>query len=73
MVKTSSASVVRPHHLTVDVNHDHLSGLTRCHPAVGIAELVWNSLDADATDVNVWLREAAGARPFQASFEQRKS
>src|SRR5205809_7740925 len=45
-------------HLTVGVNHDHLRGLTRCHPSVGIAELIWNSLDADAKRVRVWLREA---------------
>src|SRR5687768_15449060 len=44
-------------HLTVGVNHDHLRGLTRCHPSVGIAELIWNSLDADAKKVRVWLRD----------------
>jgi hypothetical protein len=44
-------------HLTVGVNHDHLRGLTRCHPSVGIAELIWNSLDADAKKVRVWLRQ----------------
>ena len=47
----------KPRHLTVGVNHDHLRGITRCHPSVGIAELIWNSLDADATRVRVWLRE----------------
>jgi hypothetical protein len=46
------------HHVTVGVNHDHLRGLTRCHPSVGIAELVWNALDADAKRVRVWLRDA---------------
>jgi hypothetical protein len=44
-------------HLTVGVNHDHLRGLTRCHPSVGIAELIWNSVDADAKKVRVWLRD----------------
>ena len=44
-------------HLAVRVNHDHLRGLTRCHPSVGIAELIWNSLDADANKVSVWLRD----------------
>lgn len=39
------------------VNHDHLRNLTRCHPSVGIAELIWNSLDADARKVRVWLRD----------------
>ncbi|MEQ1871747.1 MAG: ATP-binding protein [Vicinamibacterales bacterium] len=54
------AKTMHERHLTVGVNHDHLSGLTRCHPSVGIAELIWNSLDADATRVNVWLREGPG-------------
>ena len=44
-------------HLAVRVNHDHLRGLTRCHPSVGIAELIWNSLDADAKKVSVSLRD----------------
>ena len=44
-------------HLAVRVKHDHLRGLTRCHPSVGIAELIWNSLDADANTVCVWLRD----------------
>lgn len=48
----------RSRHVTVGVTHDHLRGLTRCHPAVGIAELIWNSLDADAHKVRVWLRQA---------------
>ena len=51
-------STFRSHHVTVGVNNDHLRGLTRCHPSVGIAELIWNSLDADAKRVRVWLREA---------------
>ena len=48
---------VTPRRLAVRVNHDHLRGLTRCHPSVGIAELIWNSLDADANKVCVWLRD----------------
>ena len=44
-------------HLAVRVNHDHLRGLTRCHPSVGIAELIWNSLDADAKKASVSLRD----------------
>lgn len=50
-------SSAKTRHLTVGVNHDHLRSLTRCHPSVGIAELIWNSLDADAKKVRVWLRE----------------
>ena len=48
---------VTSRHLAVRVNHDHLRGLTRCHPSVGIAELIWNSVDADANKVCVWLRD----------------
>jgi hypothetical protein len=33
--------------------------LARCAPSVGVAELVWNSLDADASDVRVRLTEGA--------------
>src|SRR5688572_20030243 len=51
-------SPTKSRHLTVGVNHGHLRGLTRCHPSVGIAELIWNSLDADALRIRVWLREA---------------
>lgn len=44
-------------HLTVSVAPSHLASLARCAPSVGIEELIWNALDADATDVRVRLLE----------------
>ena len=44
-------------HLTVSVAPSHLVSLARCAPSVGIKELIWNALDADATDVRVRLLE----------------
>ncbi len=38
--------------VSVEVGEDHLAAFTRS-PKVAIAELVWNGLDADATDVSV--------------------
>ncbi len=38
--------------LTVTVEQDHLERLVK-KPLTGLAELIWNSLDADATDVAV--------------------
>jgi Histidine kinase-, DNA gyrase B-, and HSP90-like ATPase len=38
--------------VSVEIGEDHLAGFTRS-PRVAIAELVWNSLDADATEVDV--------------------
>jgi len=46
-----------PRHLQVDVAPDHLQHIARCHPLLGIAELIWNALDADANDVKIWLRD----------------
>lgn len=40
--------------VSVKVNHDHLERVARAkRPVLAIAELVWNGLDADATDVHV--------------------
>lgn len=40
--------------ISVEVAPDHLESLTRLRkPLVGIEELIWNSLDADATHVDV--------------------
>ena len=43
----------------MDVAPDHLQHFARCYPLLGIAELVWNALDADSTDVKIWFREGA--------------
>lgn len=48
----------QPRRRHVDVAPDHLQQISRCHPHVGIAELVWNALDADPTRVDVWLRDS---------------
>jgi len=37
----------------VEVAHDHLRKLTNASPVQAVCELVWNSLDADATRVDV--------------------
>ena len=40
--------------ITVDVQADHLRTLSRSRkPLMAIAELVWNGLDADATEVRI--------------------
>lgn len=45
---------------SVDVQEDHIQRLVR-RPLAGIAELIWNALDADADHVEVRLiRGAAG-------------
>ena len=38
--------------ISVVVGEDHLAAFRRS-PKIGIAELIWNSLDADATEVNI--------------------
>jgi hypothetical protein len=48
----------QPRRRHVDVAPDHLQQISRCHPHVGIAELVWNALDADPTRVDVWLHDS---------------
>ena len=37
----------------VEVQGDHLEKLTHARPILALAEMIWNSLDADATSVNV--------------------
>jgi hypothetical protein len=37
----------------VEVDVDHLDRLEQSKPASAFAELVWNALDADATEVRV--------------------
>jgi Histidine kinase-, DNA gyrase B-, and HSP90-like ATPase len=47
-----------PQHIHVTVEHDHLESLA--HPSrslAGIAELIWNSLDAEANTVKVTLEQ----------------
>lgn len=39
--------------VSVQVREDHLENLARTKPMTALAELVWNALDADATEVRV--------------------
>ncbi|MCP4644430.1 MAG: hypothetical protein GY851_28560 [bacterium] len=39
--------------ITVQVRDDHLELLARAKPVNGLAELIWNALDAEATEVRV--------------------
>jgi hypothetical protein len=41
------------HHYPVEVEGDFLEKITRAKPIQAVAEFVWNSLDADATEVAV--------------------
>jgi hypothetical protein len=48
--------------LTVSAAADHLQRLTGKSPLVGLSELVWNALDADASEVAITI----GRTPFDA-------
>lgn len=52
----SAKNTPRVHH--VNLAPDYLQQLSRCHPHVGIAELIWNAMDGDPTKVEVWLRDS---------------
>jgi glucose-6-phosphate-specific signal transduction histidine kinase len=41
----------------VQLDPQHLETLTKATPLTGITELIWNALDADATEVRVALPE----------------
>jgi hypothetical protein len=43
------------HAYQVQVQSDYLNKITRAHPIQAMAELIWNSLDADATSIDVKL------------------
>jgi len=46
--------------LEVEVAQDHIDSISRAKkPILGLAELIWNSVDADATDVRVRLNRTA--------------
>lgn len=43
--------------ITVEVREDHLENLAQTKPLVALAELVWNALDAEATEIRVEFTE----------------
>jgi hypothetical protein len=51
--------------LMIEVTQDHIDRLSKAKkPVLGIAELIWNSVDADATTVDVRLnRNVLGGMP----------
>jgi hypothetical protein len=57
MMITAPPKEARPMQtLTIEVTQDHIDRLSKAKkPVLGIAELIWNSVDADATTVDVRL------------------
>lgn len=46
--------------LTIEVTQDHIDRLSKAKkPVLGVAELIWNSMDADATEIDVRLARNA--------------
>lgn len=41
----------------VDVREDHLDGLTKGDPIAGIIQFVWNSIDAEASEIKIVVAE----------------
>ncbi|MGH9056132.1 MAG: ATP-binding protein [Acidimicrobiales bacterium] len=50
--------------LPIHAGQDHLARLARHQPVTGLTELIWNSLDAEATEVSIGIETASviGAR-----------
>lgn len=48
-----SVATQKSENFNVEVHQDHLERIIRSDPVNSIAELIWNSLDADATKVYV--------------------
>jgi DNA topoisomerase VI subunit B len=42
---------------SVEIQPDFLEKQTKAHPIAAVAELIWNGLDADATEVSVDLED----------------
>ena len=55
--------------ITVQVREDHLETVAKSKPMTAIAELIWNALDAEATEVNVrfQLNELDGLEAIQVA------
>jgi hypothetical protein len=68
--------------ITVQVQSDHLEKLTKARPISGLQELIWNSLDADSSRVDIvfYENEIGGTREIEISddgtgidYEEAKS
>lgn len=59
--------IVRLKTITVQVREDHLETVAKSKPMTAIAELIWNALDAEATEVHVrfQLNELDGLEAIQ--------
>ena len=47
------------HEYPVEVQNDFLERQTKAQPTQALSELIWNSLDADATEVDVEFADSA--------------
>lgn len=54
-----SAAAMGEHAYAVEVQSDFLEKITRAKPVAALAELIWNSFDADATQVEVFVEQGA--------------
>ena len=45
--------MTNPRHCRVEVKRDHLSKIAAGSPKTALAEIIWNSLDADAMNISV--------------------
>jgi len=43
--------------ITVEVREDHLENLAQTKPILALAELIWNALDAEATEIRIEFEE----------------
>ena len=57
--------------LEVGVSEDHVARLAKGRPAVSIAELIWNGLDADAEEVSVRARTNSLGVPEQVTVSDK--
>jgi len=51
--RRAAGSFSRVKKVTVQVREDHLETLAKTKPMTALSELIWNALDADATDIRV--------------------
>jgi len=59
--------------IDLGVEKDHIESLTRANGSTAIAELIWNSLDADATEINIDFKRSALASIRELSISDNGS